>query len=54
MKIHVGFIVQSMQVGGLERCVARLANGLDRDKFRVRSSAWTVRGLPPNGLRIQR
>lgn len=35
MKIHVGCVVQSMQVGGLERCVARLANGLDRDKFRL-------------------
>lgn len=35
MKIHVGCVVQTMQVGGLERCVARLANGLDRDKFRV-------------------
>ncbi|MGN6546648.1 MAG: glycosyltransferase [Aureliella sp.] len=35
MKIHIGLVVQSMHVGGLERCVTRLANGLDRDRFQL-------------------
>tara|TARA_R110002049_G_scaffold285698_2_gene466844 strand:+ start:63982 stop:65172 length:1191 start_codon:yes stop_codon:yes gene_type:complete len=33
--IHVAFVVLRMDTGGAERCIARLANGLDRDQFRV-------------------
>ena len=32
--IRIAYIVHTFDVGGLERCVARLANHLDRDRFR--------------------
>lgn len=35
MRIHVGFVVNNMDIGGMERCITRLANGLDRDKFQL-------------------
>ena len=35
MKIHIGMVIKSMDVGGIERCITRLANGMDRQRFRV-------------------
>ncbi len=31
--IHVGFVVTRFEMGGMERCIARVANGLDSDRF---------------------
>ena len=33
--IHVAFVVTKFDVGGMERCVARVANGLDRGMFKA-------------------
>lgn len=31
--IRVGFVVHTFEMGGLERCIARLVNALDRERF---------------------
>ncbi len=33
--IHVALIVKRMEIGGMERCITRVANGLDPSRFRV-------------------
>ncbi len=35
MKIHVGMVIKKMDVGGIERCITRLANGMNRQRFRI-------------------
>ncbi len=34
-KLHIALIVKQMNIGGLERCVARVCNGLDCERFDV-------------------
>ncbi len=33
--IHVAFVVTRFEMGGLERCIARVVNGIDTKRFRV-------------------
>lgn len=34
-KIHIGFVVLRMDIGGVERSIARLLDGLPKDRFRM-------------------
>jgi len=46
--VRIAYVVHNFNMGGLERCVARLANGLDRDHFEP-----TIICLQDNGTAAQ-
>ncbi|MEO1995968.1 MAG: glycosyltransferase, partial [Planctomycetaceae bacterium] len=48
--MRVAYIVHGFGVGGVERCVAHLANHLDRDRFQPLIIALTRNGAAANWI----